>query len=105
MTSLSNSSQSTRPTGPELWGELLVLSRFHLLLRGYKWNFYPLFLKFCCGNCAYCNFYFKESYNHKLLRIFKGDNLRSLLTPGHFFTKYKFSSFFVNRYFALLIMI
>ena len=46
MTSLSNSSQSTRPTGPELWGELLVLSRFHLLLRGYKWNFYPLFMIF-----------------------------------------------------------
>ena len=46
MTSLSNSFQSTRPTGPELWGELLVLSRFHLLLRGYKWNFYPLFMIF-----------------------------------------------------------
>ena len=25
----SNSSQSTNPTGLELWGELLVLSRFH----------------------------------------------------------------------------
>ena len=25
----SNSSQSTRPTGPVLWEELLVLSRFH----------------------------------------------------------------------------
>ena len=36
--------------------------------------------------CINCNFYFKESYNHsKLLRIFKGDNLRSLLTPGHFY--------------------
>ena len=46
MTSLSNSSQSARPTGPELWGELLVLSRFHLLLRGYKWIFYTLFMIF-----------------------------------------------------------
>ena len=35
--------------------------------------------------CINCNFNFKESYNHsKLLIIFKGDNLRSLLTPGHF---------------------
>ena len=30
MTSLSNSSQSTHPTGQVLWEELLVLSRFHL---------------------------------------------------------------------------
>ena len=30
MTSLSISSHSTRPTGPELWVELLVLSRFLL---------------------------------------------------------------------------
>ena len=29
MTSLSNSSQSTCPTGQEMLGELLVLSRFH----------------------------------------------------------------------------
>ena len=29
ITSLSNSSQSTCPTGRELWEELLVLSRFH----------------------------------------------------------------------------
>ena len=52
MTSLSNSSQSTRPTGPELWGELLVLSRFHLLLRGYKWNFLSPVHDIFCGNCA-----------------------------------------------------
>ena len=31
MTSLSNSSQSTRPIGQVLWEELLVLSRFRLL--------------------------------------------------------------------------
>ena len=29
LTSSSNSFQSTRPTGREMWGELLVLSRFH----------------------------------------------------------------------------
>ena len=39
MTSLSNSSQSTRPTGRVLWEELLILSRFH------EWNFCPLLLK------------------------------------------------------------
>ena len=51
--------------------------------------------------CINCNFYFKESYNHsKLLRIFK-----VYTDTWAFFTKYKFSSFFVNRYFALLIMI
>ena len=56
--------------------------------------------------CINCNFYFKESYNHsKLLRIFKGDNLRSQLTPGHFLRSINFLHFFVNRYFALLIMI
>ena len=33
MTSSSNSSQSTHPTGQVLWEELLVLSRFH---RNYK---------------------------------------------------------------------
>ena len=33
--------------------------------------------------CINCNFNFKESYNHsKLLIIFKGDNLRSLLMRG-----------------------
>ena len=46
MTSSSNSSQSTRPVGRVLWEELLVLSRFHLLLprllRADEWNFYPL---------------------------------------------------------------
>ena len=51
--------------------------------------------------CINCNFYFKESYNHsKLHRIFKGDNLRSLLTPGHFLRNINFLHFFVNRYFA-----
>ena len=30
---VSNSSQSTRPIGRVLWEELLVLSRFHSLLR------------------------------------------------------------------------
>ena len=56
--------------------------------------------------CINCNFNFKESYNHsKLLRIFKGDNLRSLLTPGHFYEIYIFFSFLVIRYFALLMMI
>ena len=55
--------------------------------------------------CINCNVYFKESYNHsKLHRIFKGNNLRSLLTPGHFLRNINFH-FFVNRYFALLIMI
>ena len=29
MNSSSNSSQSTRPTGRELWGKLLIFSRFH----------------------------------------------------------------------------
>ena len=58
--------------------------------------------------CINCNFYFKESYNHSnfiLLRIFKEDNLRSLLTPGHFLRNINFLHFFVNRFFALLIMI
>ena len=41
----SNSSQSTHPTGQELWGELLVLSRFHSSLRVDEWNFCPLILK------------------------------------------------------------
>ena len=36
--------------------------------------------------CINCNFYFKESNNHsKLLRIFKGDNLRSHLHLGIFY--------------------
>ena len=44
--------------------------------------------------CINCNFNFKESYNHsKLLRIFKGDNLRSLLTPGHFLRNINFLHF------------
>ena len=42
MTPLSNSSQSTRRTGRVLWEELLVLSRFHLILRAEEWNFCPL---------------------------------------------------------------
>ena len=34
------------------------------------------------------------NYNHsKLLRIFKGDNLRSLLTPGHFLRNINFLHF------------
>ena len=44
--------------------------------------------------CINCNFNFKESYNHsKLLIIFKGDNLRSLLTPGHFLRNINFLHF------------
>ena len=42
MTSSSNSSQSTRPVGRVLWKELLVLSRFHSLLRADKCNFCPM---------------------------------------------------------------
>ena len=42
MTSSSNSSLSTRPTGRQLWEELLFLSRFHFLLRADEWNFCPL---------------------------------------------------------------
>ena len=42
MTSPSNSSHSTRPIGRVLWGELLVLSRFHSSLRADEWNFCPL---------------------------------------------------------------
>ena len=42
--------------------------------------------------CINCNF--NESYNHsKLLRIFKGDNLRSLLTPGHLLRNINFLHF------------
>ena len=48
MTPLSNSSQSTPPTGQELWGELLVLSIFHSKLRADEWNFYPLVSKQAC---------------------------------------------------------
>ena len=39
MTSMSNSSQSTRPTGRVLWEELLLLSRFHSFLREVEWKF------------------------------------------------------------------
>ena len=39
MTSLGNFFQSTCPTGRMLWEELLVLSRFHSLLRADEWNF------------------------------------------------------------------
>ena len=49
----------------------------------------------------YAIFFFSKT----LLRIFKGDNLRTLLTPGHFSRNINFLHFFVNRYFALLIMI
>ena len=42
MTSLSNSTQSTRPIGRVIWEELLILSRFHWLLRRDEWNFCPL---------------------------------------------------------------
>ena len=42
MTFSINSSQSTHPTGQVLWEELLVLSRFHSLLRADEWNFCPL---------------------------------------------------------------
>ena len=38
--------------------------------------------------CINCNFNFKESY-----RIFKGGNLRSLLTPGHFLRNIDFLHF------------
>ena len=38
MTSQSNSSQSTHPTGGVLWDELLVLSGFHSQLRAEEWN-------------------------------------------------------------------
>ena len=52
--------------------------------------------------CINCNFNFKESYNHsKLLIIFKGDNLRSLLTPGHFLRNIIFS-FFCNSLFCII---
>ena len=40
MTPLSNSFQSTRPTGQVLWEEFLILSRFHSYLRVDEWNFY-----------------------------------------------------------------
>ena len=52
--------------------------------------------------CINCNFNFKESYNHsKLLRIFKGDNLRSLLTPGHLLRNVNFL-FFCNSLFCII---
>ena len=41
MTSLSNSSQSTHPTGWELWREFLVLSRFHSELQADNGIFVP----------------------------------------------------------------
>ena len=53
--------------------------------------------------CINCNFNFKESYNHsKLLRIFKGDNLLSLLTPGHFLRNINFLHFFCNSLFCII---
>ena len=72
MTSLSNSSQRTRPTGPELWGELLVLSRFHLQLRGYKWNFYPLFMIFVLEIVHKLQFLFQRTIIVNYLEFLKG---------------------------------
>ena len=42
LTSSNKSLQSTHPVGRVLWEELLILSRFHSLLRADKWNFCAL---------------------------------------------------------------
>ena len=60
MTSLSYSSQSTRPT--VLCEELLVLTRFHSHLRADEWSFCPLVLIWIQIVCKGMIVLLKESF-------------------------------------------